>query len=390
MPNLDKPSNARTLLELLIWQRNYTFEEFVEFANEFARTHGEPGRLSYRNVVRLAAGKGDGGRTLGRPLPATARLLERIFGVELHELLAPRAEPIPSATEAGSELRRLLRASAQVDHSVLALLLEQLAATRRLDRQLGALATQDEVRAKIAQVERLLQFSVTPGVRDHLAALLSELSTLAGWQALDTGNTAEAWQKYTRARTAAAECSDPAYAAHSAAGQAFVLIDLGETESAVELLTETRKHIGTRTSGLVRAWLAAAHGETLAAAGRRDASMRAFDRAQALLPDDTSVESGPYVVLDQVHLGRWRGHALAPVGEPAAVDFLGPALDRLDPTFTRAEAGLRVDLATALATMGENKAAQAHATRAEALASEIGSIRQRRRIRWLVTRKLRA
>ncbi|PXY23464.1 hypothetical protein BAY59_27735 [Prauserella coralliicola] len=389
MPNLENASEARTLLELLIWERNQTFEEFVEFANEFARAQGEPGRLSYRNVVRLAAGKGDGGRPLGRPLPATARLLERIFGVELNELLAPKAKPTAPTPNAETGLRSLFRTSAKVDHSILTVLRKQLTATRRLDRQLGALTTRNEVDVKISQVERLLEFSLTPAIRDHLAALLSELCALAGWQALDTGNVADAWRRYTRARSAAAECSDPAYAAHSAAGQAFVLIDLGDAENAVELLAETRKRIGTRTSGLIRAWLAAAHGETLAANGRRDDSMRAFDRAQVLLPDDASTASGPYVVLDHVHLARWRGHALARVGEPEAVDVLTSTLGKLDPTFTRAEAGLRVDLATALATWGEDEAARTHATRADTLAAEIGSVRQRRRIRSLVPRMLR-
>lgn len=383
MPKLNHQGSARTLLELLIWERRQTFEGFVEFANEFAREHGEPGRLSYRNVVRLAAGKGDGGKALGRPLPATARLLERIFGAGIDKLLAPPRETTPTPdTEA--DLRRLFRTSAQVDQSVLTLLQKQLTATRRLDRQLGAIATRDEVLAKLTQVERLLEFSVTLSVRDQLAALLSELSTLAGWQALDSGMVADAWQKYTRARAAAAECSDPAYAAHSAAGQAFTLIDLGETRDAVELLGEAKKHVGTRTSRLMRSWLSAAHGEALAADGRRSDSLRAFDRAQTLLPNDTENESGPYVVLDPVHLARWRGHALARVGEAEAVNVLASALDKLDPTFARAEAGMRVDLATALASRGEREAAHEHATRAETLASEIGSARQRRRIRSLI------
>ncbi|ASR36654.1 hypothetical protein BAY61_18440 [Prauserella marina] len=390
MPNLKRPREARTLLELLIWERNQTFEEFVEFANEFARTKGEPGRLSSRHLARLAAGRGDRGRPLGRPLPATARLLERIFGVGLPELLAPNAAPISPVPPADPELRQLFRTSAKVDQFVLKLLQDQLGATRRLDRQLGALATRDEVHAKAAQVERFLQFSVTPSVRDSLAALVSELFALSGWQALDTGNIAEAWQQYTRARSAAAECGDPAYVAHSAAGQAFVLVELGDTEIAIKLLGEMRKHVGTRTSRLMRSWLAAAHGEVLAAGGRRDDSMRAFDRAQAVLPGETSPESGPYVVLDRVHLGRWRGHALARVGEPEAVDVLASSLDRLDPTFTRAETGLRVDLATALAASGEQEAAQHHAAHAERLAAEIGSVRQRRRVQSLVARKLRA
>jgi hypothetical protein len=79
----------RTLLERKIWERRQTFEEFVEFAEVFAREHGEPGSVSARHVQRLAGGRGPGGRPLGPVRPATARLLERIFGVSVDELLSP-------------------------------------------------------------------------------------------------------------------------------------------------------------------------------------------------------------------------------------------------------------------------------------------------------------
>lgn len=82
----------RTLLEQKIWERRQTFEEFAEFAEVFAREHGEPGSVGARHVQRLAAGRGPGGRALGPVRPATARLLERIFGVSVDELLAPSGE----------------------------------------------------------------------------------------------------------------------------------------------------------------------------------------------------------------------------------------------------------------------------------------------------------
>jgi len=81
----------RTLLEQKIWERRQTFEEFAEFAEVFAREHGEPGSVSARHVQRLAGGRGPGGRPLGPVRPATARLLERIFGVSVDELLSPPA-----------------------------------------------------------------------------------------------------------------------------------------------------------------------------------------------------------------------------------------------------------------------------------------------------------
>lgn len=77
----------RTVLEQRIRARQQTFEEFARYAEGFAREHGEPGTLSVRHLQRLVAGSRPDGRPLGPVRPATARLLERIFGVSIGELL---------------------------------------------------------------------------------------------------------------------------------------------------------------------------------------------------------------------------------------------------------------------------------------------------------------
>ncbi|MPY81079.1 MAG: hypothetical protein GEV04_22140 [Actinophytocola sp.] len=374
---------ARTVLERRIRERRLTFEEFVEFAETFARQHNEPGTLSVRHLQRLAAGRGEHGRPIGRPRAATARLLERIFGVSIDELLSPPDAASRVETDSAAELRRMRRASQHVDTSVLALLRDQLTATRRLDRQFGAIVAHDEVLAKITQVTRLLEHSLSATTREQLAAHLSELHALAGWQALDTADLNSAWHHYSTAATAAAQSDDPAFSAHSTAGQAFVLIDLGSTDEAANLLGAVRDKTQRGTGRRMRSWLAAAHGEALAADQRRADSLRAFDQARSLLPDGHVTDDGPYVVLDETHLGRWRGHALARLGEPSAVDVLASALDRLDGTFARAEASLRVDLATAYATLGEPTEAHQEISRAKALAGGIGSARQQRRLQAL-------
>src|SRR5262245_57747619 len=88
----------RTLLEQKIKERRLTFEEFADFAEVFAREHGESGTISVRHLQRLVAGHGTGGEPLGTVRPATARLLERIFGVSVEELLAPPAEAMSADT----------------------------------------------------------------------------------------------------------------------------------------------------------------------------------------------------------------------------------------------------------------------------------------------------
>jgi hypothetical protein len=78
-----------------------------------------------------------------------------------------------------------------------------------------------------------------------------------------------------------------------------------------------------------------------------------------------------------VHLARGRGHALARFADPEAITAPTDALDRLDPTFVRAETALRVDLAA----NGDRDEAHTHAAR---LATQVGSARQRRRITSLL------
>ena len=82
--------------------------------------------------------------------------------------------------------------------------------------------------------------------------------------------------------------------------------------------------------------------------GQPDASLRTFDTAHDLLPAQPDrLADGPYLALDDVHLARWRGHALAHFGHPDATTVLRRRLGRHDAEFTRAEAGLRTDLVLA-------------------------------------------
>jgi hypothetical protein len=374
---IDRP--PRTLLEHRIRQRSMTFEEFVQHAEAFARDNHEPGTLSLRHLQRLVSGQ-----PIGTLRPATVRLLEHLFGEPITALLAP---PKTTAANDGedptAELCQLLGAARRVDRSTITLLHQQLDAIRRLDRKLGAIVVRGELKAKICQVERLAAHSLAPGTREPLAALLSEMHTLAGWQALDLGDISDSWQHYEQSRATASQSDSIAHQSHAAAEQAFVLIDAGATREAVDLLSSARRRADATAPRVLRAWLAAAHGEALAAHGKRTASLYAFDQAAELLPGDPA-DSRPYVALDAVHLARWLGHALARFGDPEATAVLTDALKRLDPSFVRAETALRVDLATALAATGDRDGARTHAHHADRLAAQVGSARQRRRIKTIL------
>jgi hypothetical protein len=370
---------ARTLLEQRIRERCLTFEEFVQHAETFAREHHEPGTLSLRHLQRLVSGQHPGALR-----PATARLLEQLFGEPIAALLAPpKTATTGGGDDPASELRQLLDATRRVDRSTITLLHQQLDVLRRLDRQLGAVVVHDELNAKIRQVQRLTAHSLAPGTREQLAALLSEIHTFAGWQALDLGDVTKSWQHHEHARSAAAQSDSIPHESHAVGEQAFVLIDAGATRDTVDLLDGARRHADTAAPRVLRAWLAAVHGEALAVHGDRTASLCAFDRAADLLPSDPTDEH-PYCVFTPGHLARWRGHVLAHFGEPDAIAVLTDGL-KLGPSSVRNEARTRIDLATALAANGDRDEARTHTDHATRLATQVGSARLRRRSTTLLT-----
>ncbi|MFD4638412.1 transcriptional regulator [Lentzea sp. NPDC058436] len=88
----------RTVLEQKIRERRQTLQEFVDFAEVFARENNEPGMIGVRHLQRLIAGRKPSGEPIGPSVQAsTARLLERIFELRIDELLA--APELPEIAE---------------------------------------------------------------------------------------------------------------------------------------------------------------------------------------------------------------------------------------------------------------------------------------------------
>jgi hypothetical protein len=87
----------------------------------------------------------------------------------------------------------------------------------------------------------------------------------------------------------------------------------------------------------------------------------------------------PYLSLNTAHLARWRGNCLIQFGDTATITDLTTALTGIS-GFTRAEAGLRCDMAAALHGAGDRDEARRHLSSATELARLAGSARQRRRI----------
>lgn len=311
--------------------------------------------------------------------PGYRRLFREIYGRSDEEL----GFPPEVFSQSAEELRDRLVVARNVDTATLDLFQRQVNDLRRSDRQFGAVVVLDQLNSLVRQIEAVRVFSVSSRLRERLAAILTDARTLAGWTALDRGSQLQAWQYHEDAKVSAREADSPYLLAHAAAQQAVILLDIGEADAAVELLEYARYVAENRAPSLLRSWLAAAHGEGLAAAGRRDESFRAFDAASSLLPTNPVDPAMPFLLLNQGQLTRWRGNALLRLGDPDAIVQLEASVrDLANPEWSavRGLTNTYVDLAFAYAAAGDSKGAVQHAQTARQLAKRIGSDRQRQRL----------
>src|SRR5215475_8563172 len=212
--------------------------------------------------------------------PGYRRMFRDILGRSNQELGFPD-EPEDEGLE---ELRRRLTIARTVDAATIELFHQQIDNIRHLDRRFGAASLLDQLTTHVTEIKRLLKFSPETPLRARLAAVLADAATLAGWEALDRGAMRRAWRLHETARAAAREA--PTTAADQIAHARTLA-----TPAAVPALLAT--------------WLAAAHGEALAATGNRDAALAAFDHAATLLPTEHQHPALPFLILSDGHLSRW-------------------------------------------------------------------------------------
>ncbi|GAA1031455.1 hypothetical protein GCM10009557_26880 [Virgisporangium ochraceum] len=320
----------------------------------------------------------NGRRSIGADYRA---VLRGIFGLTDAELFDDDAPGVDLA-DAYTELAQRIALAESIDHRMAETLAQQTELMRTMDRQLGAPAIAEQMRAHLKALDDALAYAVLPRARRPVARVLSSASTLAGWQALDVGAVDRAWRHYETARRAAEEASSAPLLAHAMGEQAYVLVDLGHAELAVELIREALNTAAGKSPARLTAWLRAAEAELCALAGAGRDGRAALELAAAALPDgsDERDEDVSGLFLNGAHLARWRGNVLAMLGDGNAIGDLYGALERMDGTFTRAAAGLRIGLAQAHFARDEIAEAQHQAQQARLIVNRTGSLRQRRRL----------
>ncbi|MFC3992693.1 XRE family transcriptional regulator [Actinoplanes siamensis] len=314
-------------------------------------------------------------------------LFRAIYGMTDDELFAPVGDPGETDNESAeyAALAARVAAARQIDHTTASLLSAQTDYLRAMDCRVGGAALVDQMNAHLTTVQEALSHAILPSIRRPLAAVLADAAALAAWQALDVGAISRAWRHHETARYAALEARDTVLLAHAMAQQAFVLVDVGDIASAVELVGEALSEAGTKVPARFQAWVYAAKAEVLSAANEVTASKKCFDEASQLLPagPDAVDPEMPFIVLNEAHLARWRGNALATLGDETAINQLQAAVDGGGIVSTRAAAALHCDLAKAYLALDDRSEARAHATEGRKLAKQAGSIRQKLRIERL-------
>ncbi|MDJ1136391.1 helix-turn-helix transcriptional regulator [Streptomyces iconiensis] len=317
-----------------------------------------------------------------------AAILRAILGTTDHELRGQEvaARPsLPAVADGYDELLGRIDSARNVSQSMVQTFMDQTELLRTMDRQMGAASLVDQMTSHLSTLEEALTFAVLPDTRRPVAAALTGAATLAAWQALDGGFVERAWRHYELAKHAAKEADAPMFLVHAMGEQAYVLGEAGRPDDAVALVRHARETGGQRLSPRLQAWLHAAEAELCAKAGMPDDCRRALGNAFECLPAGAHARDDdmPSVFLNHGHLTRWRGNALALLGDDDAVGSLYEALDSVDSSFIRAQAGLRCDLAQAHMVRDEHDQAVEHLREARLLAKRTGSVRHQRRIALL-------
>ncbi|MFC7309464.1 XRE family transcriptional regulator [Streptomyces monticola] len=318
-----------------------------------------------------------------------AVILRQLLGVTDAELRGGPPTVVPSQTADGyDDLLARIDMASSVSESMVKSFNDQTELLRTQDREMGASRLIDQMTGHLAAMENALNFAVLPSARRPVALALAGASTLAAWQAIDSGAIERAWRHYELAKRAAHDAEAPMYLAHAMGEQAYVLCTAGRPALGLELVRDAQRTLGTGGSPRLRAWLYAAEAEMCAHAGLPADCRRALDAAMASIPPGPEDRDPDMlsIFLNDGHLTRWRGNVLGLLGDGEAVTSLYAALDVVDPTFVRAQAGLHADLAQAHLARAEYDDANTHLRQARLLANRTGSVRQRRRVDLLSSR----
>lgn len=360
------------------WSHEDAARQFVAVSETHTDAQVESAR---RSIVRWEHG------SVREPKESTKQAIARMFELAYVHFWAAAAfdstTPAVADNEFPEEAEQLITALARA-RTMCSSGVEALQTftnhLRERDRTGGAEHLLYQLQGHQGLLDDAMRYSVAPAIRQKLALVLADTASLHAWHALDMGQPVKAWRAFETAEAAASVGHDPATEAFVAAEKAYALLDVGRPGEARQLIEHVRQAAGSAVPPLMGSWLSAATAEILAACGEENGCREALDMAYSRLAIAAPIPELPFVVLDETHLGRWRGHCLARLGDAESISELEATLPRLDPAFVRARAGVLIDLGIALNAADEQAEADKRLIEGRSLAQQAGSARQLRRI----------
>lgn len=190
------------------------------------------------------------------------------------ELRGVTAAPALPVADGYDDLLSRIDSASSVSESMVSAFNDQTELLRTMDRQMGAAGLVDQMTGHLASLEDVLNLAVLPAARRPVALALAGVSTLAAWQAIDSGAVERAWRHYELAKRAAHEAEAPMYLAHAMGEQAYLLCEAGRPALGVELVRDAQRTLGRDDSPRLWAWLYATEAELCAHAGMVGACSR--------------------------------------------------------------------------------------------------------------------
>jgi tetratricopeptide (TPR) repeat protein len=230
---------------------------------------------------------------------------------------------------------RALRRPESVGPEVLQPLDTLIMGLRHLDDTLGGRYVAEPANGMVLMMGDLLP-AAAPSTRRPLFSLAASAAQLAGWIAVDGGDSDKARELYDQAMEWATAADDQALIAHIWSCRADHAGMHGNPVGAVGAAEAGRRIAGNEGKKL-RAWIEAKAGRAYALAGNLSEAVRAMDEAAGLLAEGDSEDSPAWLYhFRPENLTVYRGIALIDAGQGLqAAEQFGEGLDRLSSTFVR-------------------------------------------------------
>ncbi|MEU2428687.1 helix-turn-helix transcriptional regulator [Streptomyces sp. NPDC007861] len=149
-------------------------------------------------------------------------------------------------------------------------------AFRRMDASVPARQLSDTVQGHMRLVQTVAAQAPDQAARSRLAAVGSEVASLAGWLSWDMADAGSARTWYGAAIKAARRSGNPLLIAYQQGSLAQFEVEAGNVAQGISLIRSARRQLGSERPAIAAAWLSSLEAVAHATAGDERASDRAL------------------------------------------------------------------------------------------------------------------